>query len=367
MDFVKQAGQDPWKVKLHGLIFSLGILVTFLVLAGTLVFLRSQGEQVGWGFQLQNKYVVYGLMLIMFVFAMNMYGIFEIGTSAIGVGQGLASKKGYLGSFFKGALAVVVSTPCSAPFLATALGAVIDLPTAQVLLVFIFIALGLASPYLVLTSSPRLLKLLPKPGAWMESFKQLMSFLMFGTAGYLLWTYQGKVSESNGLYAVIGLAIVGMGLYIHGRWNTPVQERKNRVIGGCFAAAAILGGIYLGSPSAELPWQAWTPELQAKLVSEGKPVYVDFTARWCVTCQTNKFSYKSSDVKAAIADKEIQLLKADWTDHNETIRAELEDKYGKNAIPVNVLFIPGQDKPVVLPSLLTPGEILSALQQVPKK
>jgi thiol:disulfide interchange protein len=360
MDFVKQAGQDPWKVKLHGLIFSLGILLTFWLLAGLVSFLG-----LSWGGQLQNKWVVFGLMLVMFVFAVNMYGVFEIGTSATGVGQGLTAKKGYVGSFFKGALAVVVSTPCSAPFLATALSAVIALPPLQIFVVFSFIALGLASPYILLTSSPRLLKLLPKPGEWMESFKQLMSFLMFGAAGFLLWIYQGLVSESNGLHAVIGLSIIGMGLYVHGRWNNFLHAGKTKNIAAVAAVLLLLMGGWLAWPSKDLSWQAWSPDLEKKLIAEGKTVYVDFTARWCATCQTNKASYKNSAVKQLIADKNIQLLKADWTDYNDTIRNEIEGRYQRSAIPVNVLLVPGAEKPVVLPEILTSGTVQEYFTKAP--
>jgi thiol:disulfide interchange protein DsbD len=366
MDFVKQSGEERWKVKVHGLIFSLGILITFWILSAIFLILRSRGEGVGWGFQLQNPWVVYSLMLVMFVFALNMYGVFEIGTAAVGVGQNLAGKKGFVGSFFKGALAVVVSTPCSAPFLATALSAVISLPPAQMFLVFTFIALGLAAPYLILTASPALLKLLPKPGAWMEAFKQIMSFLMFGTAGYLLWIYGGLVEESNMLYAILGLTAVGLALYIHGKWNSLLSERKTRIKAICAAVLLAGGGIYLGYPKPNpLKWEPWTKAREQELVQEGKPVYIDFTARWCATCQTNKISYKSQAVYDAVATKGIVLLKADWTDHNNEIRKEMEG-YNRSAIPVNVLLIPGAKEPEILPNILTTDVVMEYFNKVPE-
>ncbi|MBP7951834.1 MAG: thioredoxin family protein, partial [Verrucomicrobiales bacterium] len=365
MDFVKQSGQDKWRVTVHGLVFSLGILVTFWLLSGTLLFLRSRGEEVGWGFQLQNPWIVFGLVLLMFIFAMNMFGVFEFGTNAVGVGQNLTGKKGFVGSFFKGALAVVVSTPCSAPFLATALSAVITLPPAQMMLVFTFIALGLALPYLVLSSFPALIRKLPKPGPWMESFKQVMSFFLFGTAGYLLWVYGGLVDEFNLLYAILGLTMVALGLYVFGRWCSPLRSARTRTIGYAFLAALLAGGVWMGRPKLDtLEWKAWSPELQAQLLEEEKPFYIDFTARWCLTCQTNKAAYKNSEVAGIIRKKGITLLRADWTDRSETIREAIES-YGKTAIPVNVLFIPGQEKPEVLPELLTPGVVLSYLEKVP--
>ena len=368
MGFVRQAGQDRKKILLHGLMFSAGVLVCFWALSGTLLFLRSRGEQVGWGFQLQSPWVVYGLMILMFAFALNMFGVFEIGTSAVGVGQELTAKQGLSGTFFSGLLAVVVATPCSAPFLAPALGAALTLPPVSFFSVFTMVGIGLALPYLLLSAFPGLLKKLPKPGAWMEAFKQIMSFLLFMTAGYLLWVYGGLTApsnEANQLYAILGLGVIGLGTYIYGRWCTPVHAGKTRAIGGLLALVMVGGGIYMGSPKKDaLKWEVWTPERVDELRKEGVPVYIDFTAKWCATCQTNKLSYKSKEIIRMVDEKKIVLLKADWTDENPKITEALAG-YGRSAIPVNVLYIPGQEEPEILPNLLTTDVVLSYWNKVP--
>ena len=368
MGFVRQAGQDRKKILLHGLMFSAGVLVCFWALSGTLLFLRSRGEQVGWGFQLQSPWVVYGLMILMFAFALNMFGVFEIGTSAVGVGQELTAKQGLSGTFFSGLLAVVVATPCSAPFLAPALGAALTLPPVAFFSVFSMVGVGLALPYLLLSAFPGLLKKLPKPGAWMEAFKQIMSFLLFMTAGYLLWVYGGltaPTNEANQLYAVLGLGVIGLGAYIYGRWCTPVHAGKTRAISGLLALGMVAGGTYMGSPKKDaLKWEVWTQERVDELREKGVPVYIDFTAKWCATCQTNKLSYKSKEIIRLVDEKKIVLLKADWTDDNPKITEALAG-YGRSAIPVNVLYIPGQEEPEILPNLLTTDIVLSYWNKVP--
>lgn len=368
MGFVRQAGQDRKKILLHGLMFSAGVLVCFWALSGTLLFLRSRGEQVGWGFQLQSPWVVYGLMILMFAFALNMFGVFEIGTSAVGVGQDLTAKQGLSGTFFSGLLAVVVATPCSAPFLAPALGAALTLPPVSFFSVFSMVGVGLALPYLLLSAFPGLLKKLPKPGAWMEAFKQIMSFLLFMTAGYLLWVYGGltaPTNESNQLYAILGLGVIGLGAYVYGRWCTPVHAGKTRAIGGLLALGMVVGGIYMGTPTKDaLKWEVWTQERVDELREQGVPVYIDFTAKWCATCQTNKLSYKSKEILRLVDEKKIVLLKADWTDDNPKI-TEVLAGYGRSAIPVNVLYIPGQEEPEILPNLLTTDIVLGYWNKVP--
>ncbi len=365
MGFVNQAGEDRRKITLHGLVFTAGVILSFWVLSGIFFALRATTEGAGWGFQLQDPWFVFILMIVMLVLALNMAGVFEIGTGAVGVGSELTAKGGYTGSFFSGVLATVVATPCSAPFLGTALGAVATLPAIPFFAVFTAIAVGLSLPYIVLSIFPGLVQKLPKPGPWMESFKQGMSFLLFGTAGYMLWIYGGLVEDANQLYAIIGLAVIALSLWIYGRWTSLVRPQATRVRALVIALVFFLGGAWLGYPKKDaLIWTNWSPEAVAAAQQEGRPVYIDFTARWCATCQTNKASYKDSKVRKAVETKNILLLKGDKTVENPAIEQALA-ALGEGAIPVNVLYLPGDEEPIILPKILTTGVVMEFFDKIP--
>ena len=365
LSFVQQAGADRKKIAAHGLVFTLGVGVSFGVLSGMLFAARSAlggGDLVGWGYQLQNPWVILGLMLLMFVLALNLFGVFELGTSATSIGGSLRSRQGLAGSFFSGALATVVATPCSGPLLGVALGAAIALPAAQFFAAFGAMALGLALPYLVLSVMPQLLGLLPRPGAWMVSFKQAMSFLLFATAGYLLWVYAGQIGLDNLLGPVFGLSAVAVAAWIYGRWHLPHRSRATRLAARVLAVAFAAGGLYLAKPPAPsaLAWEPWSAARVESLLEKGTPVYIDFTAQWCATCQFNKKRAYTREVIALMEAKHVVALKADKTTANPAIEAALR-QLNRTAIPVNVLLAPGRE-PVILPELLAPGDLLDALR-----
>ena len=366
LGFVNQAGSDRSKVVTHGLVFTLGVLLSFWALAGLLLALRAGGSQLGWGFQLQSPAFVFGMTAFLLVFALNLSGLFEIGLSATAVGGKLQMQSGYTGSFFTGVLATLVATPCSAPFLAPALGAALALSAGESFLVFTAIALGLSAPYLLLSIFPSAVKVLPRPGAWMETFKQLMAFPLYATVGALLWVLAGQTKDNDYalLFIVFGLVLVAMAAWIYGRF----AKTTGRVI----ATVLVAGGIWLGWPKDAtaapvtasgyaLKWEHWSPEAVTAARAAGRTIYVDFTARWCATCQTNKAAvFTSNDVLAALAEKNVLLLKADWTSRDETITAELA-KWNRSAVPFNLIYAPGREEPLVLPELLTPGTVLEAL------
>ena len=364
MGFVQQAGADRRKVALHGMTFALGVLLSFGALSGILFAAREAagGSAIGWGYQLQNPWVVLGLMLLMFVLALNLYGVFEIGTGAISIGGSLQSKQGIAGSLFSGVLATLVATPCSAPFLGTAIGAAIALPAAQFFTAFTAMALGLALPYLVLSIFPNLVKFLPRPGAWMESFKQAMSFPLFATAGYLLWVYAGQIGLENLLSPIIGLTMIAIAAWIHGRWNLPHKSRSCRTAAGISAILIAAAGIWLAQPpkAQDLTWEPWSESRVAEMLAEQRPVYIDFTAQWCATCQVNKKRAYTKEVVALMKQKRVATLKADKTNPNPEIEAALR-KLGRSAIPVNVFIAPGKE-PVILPELLSPEDLLKLLK-----
>jgi len=364
LGFVNQSGSDRRKVVAHGLVFSLGVLLSFWVLAGLLLALRASGAQLGWGFQLQSPVFVFAMAAFLLVFALNLSGLFEVGLSATGVGGKLQMQDGYGGSFFTGILATLVATPCSAPFLAPALGAALALPAGESLLVFTAIAVGLAAPYLLLSLFPAAVKLLPRPGAWMETFKQLMAFPLYATVGWLLWVLAGQTKDDD--YALLliafGLVLVAMAAWVYGRFG--------KLAGRIIAAALLVAGIGLGWPKSAEPatgtgyrvkWEHWSPEAVTAAREAGRTVYVDFTARWCATCQTNKAAvFSSREVLAQLEKQNVLLLKADWTSKDPAITAELA-KWNRSAVPFNLIYTPGKNEPVILPELLTPGRVLEGL------
>ncbi|WP_221031184.1 protein-disulfide reductase DsbD family protein [Actomonas aquatica] len=367
LGFVNQAGADRRKVAMHGWVFALGVLASFWALAGLLAVLRAGGDQLGWGFQLQSPAFIFVLAAVMLIFALAMSGVFEFGLSATGVGAKLQSKDGLTGTFFTGVLATVVATPCSAPFLAPALGAALAVSVAESFLIFTVIAVGLSLPYLLLSLFPGAVKVLPRPGAWMETFKQAMAFPLYATVGYLVWVLIGQTTEGGALNAIFGLTLIAFGVWFYGRYAAPGAKATRRRIGIAAGLLLLGAGTAFGWPKPPAPndvvWEKWSPEAIAAARAEGRPVYVDFTARWCATCQANKkLVFNSEDVKETFRDANVLTLKADWTNRDPAITAELA-KWNRSAVPFNLIYKPGEPDPVVLPELLTPGIVLDALEE----
>lgn len=367
MGFVSQAGESRTRVTLHGLVYTLGILVSFWILALILIVLRKGGEELGWGFQLQYPGFVFFLTILFFVFALNLSGLFEIGASLTSLGGDLMQGEGFGSSFFSGVLATVVATPCAAPFLAPALGAAFTLDVGPSLAVFTFIGLGLSLPYLTLSAFPDLVKVLPKPGPWMESMKQVLAFPLYATVGFLLWVLAGQLEDYGLLYAIFALIFIAMAGWIYGRWSNPTHPARKRHLAQTGALLLTFLGIYLGYPEsgpASIEWEKWSPERVTQLRAEGIPVYVDFTARWCPTCHANKkLVFSSKDVLRAFSEKRVSTLKADWTNPDPRITQTLA-AFGRSAIPFNIIYLPGRNDPVILPELLTPGIVLEAIDGI---
>jgi thiol:disulfide interchange protein DsbD len=306
---------------------------------------------------------------VLLAFALNMSGVFEFALRATALGGDLQQKQGLAGSFFTGVLATVVATPCSAPFLAPALGAALALPVASSFAVFTAIALGLAAPYLVLAAFPAAVRALPRPGAWMEGFKQGMAFLLYGTVGLLLWILAGQLEGDALLSVVLALTALAFALWLYGRATAPgARDTVGRKIRFALALALAGGAVAYGWPRAAAPtdlvWEPWSAERVAELRAEGRPIYVDFTARWCFTCQTNKKAVfagpGSGEVLKTFRERRVATLRADWTNRDPLITAELK-RWERAAVPFNLIYLPGAAEPAVLPELLTPSIVLDAL------
>jgi DsbC/DsbD-like thiol-disulfide interchange protein/cytochrome c biogenesis protein CcdA len=365
MGFVNQGGKDPRKIIMHGVVYTLGVVIFFLALGASIKILQAGGETVGLGTQFQNPVFVYIMAILMLVLGMSFAGSFEIGTSLTGVGGSLTQLSGYAGSFFSGLLTVVLATPCAGFLLGPVIGVAFGLPFAPAMVVFGFMAFGIAFPYLFFAFFPSLVKALPRPGPWMVAFKQFLAILMFGAVLWMGWVMSGQVESWPMLLSWLSLAIIAVAAWLYGLSTAHGVSRKNRVIG--LVATVVIGGyaVFLGWPRVEAPlsevddqsslaWAPWSQAAVDKARAEGLPVYIDFTARWCLQCQFNKRVYKHDSVKDVFAKKGVVTFVADWTNHDDDIGKAIA-ALQRGAVPVNVLYLPGQDAPVILPEVLTDG------------
>lgn len=376
MGFVQSAGDDRRKIALHGWIYVLGVLTSFWVLAGTLMGLRAAGAQLAWGFQLQSPIIVVLLCLLLLALAFSLLGIFEMGAGLVGAAGRVRNKGGVSGSFMSGVLATVLATPCTAPFMGTALAFALTQSTFIGFVVFTALALGMASPYLVLSLRPQWLAFLPKPGAWMDTLKQAMAFPLLGTIIWLLWVFGQQTGMNGLLQAMIAMLLLSIGLWTWGRWGTMFQEApvRRRALGVLLASgAAALWFAYAGSlllpPAAASDtsgeWQAYTPEKLAQMRSEGKPVFVDFSAAWCATCIVNKQMVLSKpDVTRAFREHGVVLMEADWT-RRDAIITKILAAHGRSGVPLHILYAPGEGEPLLVRDLVSKEEIVSALARLP--
>ncbi|HET6970233.1 MAG TPA: thioredoxin family protein, partial [Phenylobacterium sp.] len=360
----------------QGLAFGAGAVLTFLVLAGLLIALRSAGNAVGWGFQLQDPPVVATLALLMLAVALNLSGVFEIGTSLQGFGSELAARSGVAGAFFTGTLAVVVAAPCTAPFMGPALGWALTQPPAAALVVFLFLGIGFALPFVAVAFIPGLIERLPRPGPWMEVFRKALAFPMYGAVVWLVWVLTVQVGP-DAVPRILGAAIV---LALAG-WLAGSAQRR-LVMGepaaplGLAAAAliavAVVGGAFwpaytvaatTTAESAHLDYEPYTPEKLAALQAEGRPVLVNYTAAWCVSCQVNdRVALSTKAVAEALKRDNAVYLKADWTKRDPAIAAELAS-FGRAGVPLYLVYGAKGGEPAILPSILTQGVVVKALDK----
>jgi thiol:disulfide interchange protein DsbD len=359
----------------HGIAFAVGVILSFVLLAGLLIALQKAGSALGWGFQLQTPWVVAGLTVLFFVIGVNLLGAFEF-TFGSGLGNSraadaLASKSDWRGSFGTGVLAVIVASPCTAPFMSAALGYAITQPAAVALSVFAMLGVGMATPYLLLTLFPALLARLPRPGRWMELFKQFMAFPMFATCVWLLWVLAQQVDAGGVALALGVLVAVGFALWSLGLAQRGASRFRWVALAGALVAALTFAPLATSDPmaanakaaSSSADWVDFSPAKLAEFHAQGKPVFVDFTAAWCVTCQVNKrVALNTTAVREKFAKTGVVRMKADWTNRDEQITRKLAE-FGRNGVPLYVLY-DGRGQPTVLPELLTEKTVLEALDKI---
>jgi thiol:disulfide interchange protein DsbD len=367
--------EERSKLRAHGFVYAAGIVASFWALVALLLGLRDAGATLGWGFQFQSPVFLALIAGLLFFLGLSLAGQFEIGLTLTSAGGSLAEKQGYAGSFFTGVLAVVVATPCTAPFMGVAIGYALAQPAGVTFAVFTALAFGLAAPYVALTLQPAWTRLLPRPGVWMDVLKQAIAVPIFATVIWLVWVLAQAYGAAL-VAAVLGcfllLAVAGWFL---GRW--PAKRWATVVAGGIVllvivacvvepkklaeVSSAAAPGAPGGQGASKSSWQPWSADAVSRAMAAGQPVFVDFTASWCLSCQVNeRVALSQPEVTQAFAKGNFLLLRADWTREDPAITDALTG-LGRSGVPVYALYRPGQSTPELLPQVLTPGIVMDAV------
>jgi len=372
LSFAKMSQSSFGHRAAHGLAYTAGVVTLFVLLAALFLGLRSAGAAIGWGFQLQNPYVVAGLAYLLFLVGLNLSGVFEVSTRLAGVGAEQADGGGLRGAFFTGALTAVVATPCTAPFMGTAMGAALTMPPLQGGTVFVALALGLAAPFLLLSLSPAAARMMPKPGAWMVRLKEFLAFPMYATAALLVWVLGTLAGTNAMLAAMIGAVFIGLAAWSYGAGQTSGDRGKKWGYGAAIASALIAVGLVTQIPSVvssssqeaqiDGPGEPFTKARLAELRAENKPVFINMTADWCITCKVNERVALRDKFEEALKKNDVAYLLGDWTAHDSEI-TELLQGFGRAGVPLYAIY-PKEGDPVLLPQILTPDSLVDALGKV---
>ncbi len=369
-------GGDREGMRRDGLAFGAGVIVMFLLVAGVLMVVRAGGAQVGWGYQLQSPTVVALLAALMFGIGLWLAGVVELGASLTRLG-GIGGDEGPGGSFLTGVLATLVATPCTAPFMGAAVGAALLRPAPEALGIFAALGAGMAAPFVALSFWPALAARLPRPGRWMETFKQFLAFPMFAVAIWLVWVFGLQVGIGGAARLLFGLLLLAVAAWLVGRWPATAIPRRSRILTRGLALLALATAVMaaargvrhvepvLSDGATEASWAPFSPEAISAGRAAGRPVFVDFTAAWCISCQVNeRVALGTEPVRRAFAAANVSLIRADWTRRDPEITRALAE-FGRVGVPLYVLYpADGSAEPIVLPQLLTPGIVLDALGRV---
>ena len=355
LSFVSMGGSSQRKIRNHALVFTVGVIASFMLIALTIVLLKQAGNFVGWGFQLQSPLIVGLLSLVMVFISLVLITDNSFGESLTKLGNIGGSENGYYSSFLTGVLAVVVASPCTAPFMGAALGYALIQPSGETVPIFLSLSLGFSLPYLLLAANPKLIDFLPKPGDWMVTLKEFFAFPMLATALWLLWVFSLQVNQILVIFLLIGWLLLALNFWIFQKDYKTI----NKVI---FLGISIFSMIYFLPETEEIQTEQnliigsateWYEGIEDDLKNENQPYFINFTAAWCITCQSNEITAFSKDgFKSLLEEKNIEYIKADWTNRNDAITRSLK-KYGRSGVPFYVYWEPGFENPKILPAILT--------------
>ncbi|MBM3648858.1 MAG: thiol:disulfide interchange protein [Alphaproteobacteria bacterium] len=376
--FAGLAGHERSAMRRDGLAYTAGVLVSFAAMAGVVIGLRAAAGDVSWGFQFQSPVFSLLIAYLFFVVGLNLSGVFEVSGRFAGVGQGLAARGGTTGAFFTGVLAVIVATPCTAPFMAAALGFALSQPAPQTLAVLLALGLGLALPYLALTFTPALQRLMPRPGAWMDRLRQFLAFPMYASAVWMIWVLVQQAGADGVIYALGGMILIGFAIWLlrlgsGAAWGTWLRRGlAAAAVLLAFAAALKLedGRATAASASGASNgvsfegWERFSRERLDRAIAEGKPVFVDFTAAWCITCLVNeRVALETPTARRAFEQAGVLKLKGDWTNRDPEITSLLKE-LGRAGVPLYLFWAPGMERPKILPQVLTEALVISELAEI---
>ena len=355
LSFVSMGGSSPSKIRNHALVFTVGVIASFMLIALTIVLLKQAGNFVGWGFQLQSPLIVGLLSLVMVFISLVLITDNSFGESLTKLGNIGGSENGYYSSFLTGVLAVVVASPCTAPFMGAALGYALIQPSGETVPIFLSLSLGFSLPYLLLAANPKLIDFLPKPGDWMVTLKEFFAFPMLATALWLLWVFSLQVNQILVIFLLIGWLLLALNFWIFQKDYKTI----NKVI---FLGISIFSMIYFLPETEDIETEQnliigsateWYEGIEDDLRNKNQPYFINFTAAWCITCQSNEITAFSKDgFKSLLEEKNIEYIKADWTNRNDAITRSLK-KYGRSGVPFYVYWEPGFENPKILPAILT--------------